>query len=84
MLGLLAYYDISGDKKSLNAAKKLADRLLSLIGPGKADIIKTGNYRGMPSSSILKPMMFLYKHTAEKKYLDFAKYIVSVFIRGLR
>lgn len=77
MLGLLAYYDISGDKKSLIAAKKLADRLLTLVGPDKADIIKTGNYRGMPSSSILEPMVFLYKHTAEKKYLDFAKYIVS-------
>jgi len=77
LLGLLSYYDISGDKKSLEAAKKLADRLLTLIGPGKKDIIRTGNYRGMPSSSILEPMVLLYKHTAEKKYLDFAKYIVG-------
>ena len=77
LLGLLAYYDISGDKKTLGSAKKLADRLLTLIGPGKKDIVRTGNYRGMPSSSILEPMVLLYKHTAEKKYLDFAKYIVG-------
>ncbi len=77
LLGLLAYYDISADQKSLEAAKKLADHLLTQVGPGKADIVKTGNYRGMPSSSILEPMVLLYRHTGEKRYLDFAKYIVA-------
>jgi hypothetical protein len=77
LLGLLAYYDISQDKKALDAAKKLADFLLTQVGPGKADIVKTGNYRGMPSSSILEPIVFLYRHTGEQKYFDFAKYIVA-------
>lgn len=77
LLGLLAYYDISEDKKALDAARKLADYLLTQVGPGKADIVKTGNYRGMPSSSILEPMVLLYNHTGEQKYLDFAKYIVG-------
>jgi len=77
LLGLLAYFDISGDQKALDAAKKLADHLLTQVGPEKADIVKTGNYRGMPSSSILEPMVLLYRHTGEKRFLDFAKYIVS-------
>jgi len=77
MLGLLAYFDISADKKALDAAKKLADHLLTQVGPDHADIVKTGNYRGMPSSSILEPMVLLYRHTNEKRYLDFAKYIVA-------
>ena len=77
MLGLLAYYDISGDKKVLDATKKLADHLLTQVGPNHTNIVKTGNYRGMPSSSILEPMVFLYRHTGEKRYLDFAKYIVD-------
>jgi DUF1680 family protein len=77
LLGLLAYYDISADPKVLDAAKKLADHLLTQVGPGKADIIKTGNYRGMPSSSILEPMVLLYRHTGEARYLDFARYIVT-------
>lgn len=77
LLGLLAYYDISYDKKALVAAQKLADYLLSQVGPGKADIVKTGNYRGMPSSSVLEPMVLLYNHTRDQKYLDFAKYIVT-------
>jgi len=77
MLGLLAYFDISGEQKALDAAKKLADHLLTQVGPGKADIVKTGNYRGMPSSSILEPMVLIYRHTGKKRYLDFAKYIVA-------
>lgn len=77
LLGLLAYYDVSKDQKALTAAKKLADFLLSQVGPGKADIVKTGNYRGMPSSSVLEPMVFLYRRTGDQKYLDFAKYIVA-------
>ena len=77
LLGLLAFYDISADKKVLDAARKLADHLLTQVGPGKTDIVKTGNYRGMPSSSILEPMVLLYNHTGEQKYLDFAKYIVA-------
>jgi DUF1680 family protein len=77
LLGLLAYFDISGDKKALDAAKKLADHLLTQVGPDKTYIVKTGNFRGMPSSSILEPMVLLYRHTGEKRYLDFAKYIVA-------
>ena len=77
MLGLLAYYDLTGDKEALRGAMKVADHLLTQVGPGKADIVKTGNYRGMPSSSILEPMVMLYRATGEKRYLDFAQYIVD-------
>jgi uncharacterized protein len=77
LLGLLAYYDMTGDKSALKGACHLADHLLSLVGPGKVNIVRTGNYRGMPSSSILEPMVSLYRHTADKRYLAFAKYIVD-------
>jgi uncharacterized protein len=77
LLGLLASYDISNDKETLRAACKLADNLLTMVGPGKTDIVKTGNYRGMPSSSVLEPIILLYRHTKEDRYLNFAKYIVG-------
>jgi uncharacterized protein len=77
LLGLLAYYDLNKDKTALKGACRLADHLLSQVGPGKTDIVKTGNYRGMPSCSILEPMVYLYRRTGDKKYLDFAKYIVA-------
>jgi DUF1680 family protein len=73
----LAWYDLANDKKALQAASRLADNLLSLVGPGKTNIVKTGNYRGMPSSSVLEPIVFLYRHTGEERYLNFAKYIVE-------
>ena len=77
MLGLLRYHDITHDRKALKAARREADYLLSQVGPGKVNIIKTGNYHGMASSSVLEPIMMLYNKTHEKKYLRFAKYIVA-------
>jgi hypothetical protein len=77
LLGLIAYYDLTGDKTALKGSCRLADNLIDRVGPGKANIVKTGNYHGMPSSSILEPMVYLYRRTGEKKYLDFAKYIVE-------
>lgn len=77
MLSLLSYYDLTGDEKALNSVRKLADYTLSQLGPDKTDIVKTGNYYGMASCSILEPMVFLYKRTGEQKYLDFCNYIVK-------
>jgi len=77
MLGLIRYYEISNDKKALDAAQKVADHILTQVGPGKKDITFTGNYHGMASSSVLEPIVYLYNHTGEKRYLDFAEYIVQ-------
>ncbi len=77
ILGLLACYDITGDKQDLIAATKVADHLMTQVGPGKTNIVKTGNYRGMPSCSILEPMVYLYRRTGDRKYLEFSKYIVE-------
>jgi len=77
MLGLLRYHDISGNKKALKAARKLADYTMTQLGPGKTNIIETGNYHGMASSSILEPVILLYNKTQKEKYLEFAKYIVQ-------
>ena len=76
-LGLLKWYGLSGDKKALKAACRLIDYTMTQIGEGKHHIYECGNYKGMASGSILEPVMFLYKYTKDKKYLDFAKFIVS-------
>lgn len=77
MLGLIRYFEITNDKKALDAAKRVADHLLTQVGPGKKDITFTGNYHGMASSSVLEPIVYLYNHTSDKRYLDFAEYIVQ-------
>ncbi|WP_080904445.1 glycoside hydrolase family 127 protein [Parabacteroides sp. Marseille-P3160] len=76
-LGLIAYADLSGDKKALDAACRMIDHLMTQVGPGKVNIVTTGNYIGMASSSILEPVMYLYNRTKEEKYLNFAQYIVA-------
>ncbi len=77
MLGLLAYYDITNDKKSLEAAKKVADHLIGELVVKEVKIVKMGNHRGMAASSVLEPITLLYNRTKEKRYLDFAKEIVA-------
>lgn len=76
MLGLLAYYDLTGDKKVLDATRRLADHLINELTNRNTLIVKTGNYRGMASSSVLEPMTQLYVRTSDKRYLDFAEEIV--------
>ncbi|MDR6783366.1 DUF1680 family protein [Pedobacter africanus] len=75
LLGLLSYYEISKDKKSLNSAKRLADHLIKEIG--NRNISRFGNFRGMAASSVLEPVVLLYNYTGDDKYLAFAEAIVA-------
>ncbi|MGD0201953.1 MAG: beta-L-arabinofuranosidase domain-containing protein [Bryobacteraceae bacterium] len=77
LLGLLAWHSLTADPASLEGARRLADHLLSEVGPGKADIVTLGLYRGMASSSVLGPVVELYRRTREERYLRFAEYIVA-------
>ncbi|MBA3973501.1 MAG: hypothetical protein C0504_04690 [Candidatus Solibacter sp.] len=76
LLGLLACHEVCGEKSALSAARRLADHLLTEIGPGRADIVRTGNYRGMASSSILGPLITLYRATSDERYIQLAGHIV--------
>lgn len=76
MLGLLSYHDLTGDKKSLQAATKVADHLIKELQDKNVKIIQKGNHRGMAASSVLEPVTLLYARTNNKKYLDFAEEIV--------
>ena len=86
MMGLMHYYDYASRRPTdrsaaaLAACKKLCDYVIAEIGPnGKRgrELWQTGNWSGYASSSILEPVMWLYKRTKEQKYLDFATYIVK-------
>lgn len=77
MMGLLHYWDATHDDDTMKAAKKLGDFLCAEFGKGgKQKIHLTGNYAGMPSCSILEPVVWLYKRTKEQRYLDLATEIV--------
>ncbi|MBO9592120.1 MAG: glycoside hydrolase family 127 protein [Niabella sp.] len=77
LLGLLDYHDLTGDKKSLHAAVKLADYLISEINRQGGSIVSKGNYRGMAASSVLLPVVRLSVATGNRKYLNFAETIVK-------
>jgi len=55
----------------------MMDHLMTEVGPDKVSMVDTGNFYGLPSSSILTPLVKLYLNTKEKKYLDYAEYIVD-------
>ncbi len=62
----------------VKAMCRAADYICDKVGEGKIDIRKTSHFWGGANScSILEPFMELYKITNEKRYLDFAEYILS-------
>ena len=75
--GLVESYELLKDPAILKAAEGMMDHLMTIVGPGKISIVNTGNFYGLPSSSILTPLVKLYLNTKEKKYLDYSNYIVN-------
>jgi DUF1680 family protein len=81
LVGLLAYYKATGYTPALEAAKRIGNLLCKTFGnkPGQLDIITSGTHVGMASASVLDPIVDLYRMTGDKKYLDFAHYIVRSY-----
>ena len=81
LVGLLAYYELSGYEPALAAAKKIGDLLVAKFGreEGKRNIIRAGAHVGMAATSVIDPMTDLYQFTGNKTYLDFCYYIVDAF-----
>lgn len=82
MVGMVAYVSIckykSKKKKVISALKKQANSIISNIGRNKKGILETSNiYGSLNSASILGVFVDLYSLTNIKKYLSFAKYIIS-------
>lgn len=84
ILGMEYFFEICKDEelqeKIITCIKKQADYIISFIGDegGKTPIVfASGCWRGLNSSSILEPVVKLYKLTGEKKYIDFAEHIVN-------
>ena len=76
LIGLETYYDYTGDRAALESCRKMAD-LLVRIFPTERSIIDSGWHVGMASTSVLEPIVVLYRMTGETRYLDFARYIVK-------
>jgi DUF1680 family protein len=79
LIGLMSYYEFTGDKAALRGAQGIGDLLTATFGPDKRDIIASGTHVGMAATSVMEPMMYLYNATSDKKYLDFCEYLVKAY-----
>lgn len=79
LLGLLTYYQYTGNAPALEASRKMGDLLTATFGPGKKSINAAGTHVGMAATSVIEAMVLLYRVTGEAKYLDFAKYVTAAW-----
>ena len=77
--GLIEAYELLGDSKILTAAHRLANQLIDVVASHGVNPCETGTFFGVASGSIMKPMLLLYRHTADPKLLDFALQIANGF-----
>lgn len=77
LIGLLTYYQYTRNAEALASCRKVGDLLCNTFGPGKKSILSAGTHVGMAATSVLEPVVLLYRYTGERRYLDFAKYIVQ-------
>ncbi len=77
LLGLLAWNEATGDAGALNAARREADFLVAEVGPGRSKPFTNDMWNGMATSSVIEPMVLLYRRTGDARYLDFANYLVG-------
>ena len=82
MLGMMYFMEISKDdalnEQIIASMCRQADYIIEHIGPDKLDIRKCSkHWEGLNSCSILEPIVRLYRLTGNKKYFEFAEYIIS-------
>ena len=75
--GLIEAHELLQDDRLLATAIRFMDHLAQQVGPDRIPIIETGQFYGLPSTSILLPVVRLYRHTGEERFLDYAHYIVE-------
>ena len=77
--GLFAAFKATGDRSLLSAASAQMEHLIDMVRQYGIPLDETGHYtlNGMPSMSILKPLLMIYNETGNEKLLRFAETIVN-------
>ena len=70
--GLLECYELTKDDSILQAAIKTTRQLINMLKRKGTRLGSTGTFNGLPSGSILKPMLILYRLTEDEAFLQFA------------
>ena len=72
MWGMLMAYKATGDRAILASVERQANQLIDMLHRLGLRLRDTGALNGLPSMSILKPLVMLYEETGNRKYLDYA------------
>ncbi len=78
LIGLLTYHQHTGNAAALQASRRAGDLLLATF-PAQRSILAAGTHLGMAATSVLEPMVLLYRLTADERYLAFARYLVAAW-----
>jgi len=81
LIGLITYMRYTGNLEPLQACRRMGDLLCNTFGDdhGKRDIIQAGEHVGLAPTSVLEPMVLLYRLTGEPRYLAFCQYILRAW-----
>ena len=83
LIGLLSYYELTGDEAALEASRLMGDLLCGTFGDSgsQRDIIAAGEHVGMAATSVLEPMCRLYRFSADPRHLEFCRYVIRAYDR---
>ena len=76
MIGLVTYYQYTGNVAALDCCRKMGDLLIRTF-PAQRSILATGVSQGMEGTCVLEPVVLLYRFTGDERYLQFARYLVK-------
>ena len=83
MWGMLLAYELTQDREILTSVERQMDQWIDMMHKMNRPLWKTGEptYVGLPSMSVLKPLMCLYRLTGQQKYLDYAREMLPYWER---
>ena len=82
MWGMLMAYKVTGDRAILDSVVRQMDQLLAMLKRRGLSLHDTGVMNGLPSMSVLKPLVMLYEETGERRYLEASAAILPEWDRA--
>ena len=79
LIGLLTYYRATGHGPSLEASRRAADLLHELFVVNKRSMRLASAHQGLAATSVLEPIVMLYRRTGEPRYLEFCHAIIDAW-----
>ena len=77
LIGLLQTHRWTGNPLALETARKVGDLLFTVFGKNPQKLLAAGTHVGMAATSVLEPVVLLYRRSGDIKYLQLAHSILA-------